>query len=244
MARGSRIRLDLDSRRAQLLELGRALFNARAYDDISIDDIAAAAGVSKGLLYHYFPSKRSFYVATVREGVARLLERTETGPDVPPSERLTRGLDAYLAYVEENASAYAGLLRSGVGRDDEVAEIVEETRRKMIARIAGGLGIDDPPPHVAIALRGWIGMVEGASLEWVERGGVARSWLRDMLVRALESTLAHALTLPVHHDAGPSPVRASRDAASRASATVAVPGVAGARASRARVRRPRQRPAR
>jgi hypothetical protein len=121
--------------------------------------------------------------------------------------------------VEENASAYATLLRSGVGTDDEVAEIVEETRRTMIARIAGGLGVDDPPPRVAIALRGWIGLVEGASLEWVEVGGIGRDALRDLLVRALESILAQALTLPVEATPGPTPVRASRAAASRSASS-------------------------
>src|SRR5688572_23935942 len=61
------LRLATDERRTQLLDLGRELFNTRPFDDISIDEIAAAAGISKGLLYHYFPSKRHFYVETVRE---------------------------------------------------------------------------------------------------------------------------------------------------------------------------------
>src|SRR5690242_4164925 len=71
----ARVRLDVDERRAQLVALGLAEFGTRTYDDVSIDLIAQAAGISKGLLYHYFPTKRAFYVACVREAAARLLAR-------------------------------------------------------------------------------------------------------------------------------------------------------------------------
>src|SRR5262249_47381912 len=63
----SRVRLDVDARRAQLVDLGLTEFGTRTYDEVSIDRIAQMAGISKGLLYHYFPTKRAFYVACVRE---------------------------------------------------------------------------------------------------------------------------------------------------------------------------------
>ena len=69
-----RARLDVDARRRQLLALGTALFGSRPYDEVSIDEVARTAGISKGLLYHYFPTKRDFYVATVREAAAELVE--------------------------------------------------------------------------------------------------------------------------------------------------------------------------
>ena len=205
----SRTRLGLDQRRAQLIELGRALFNARAYDEISIDDIAEAAGISKGLLYHYFPSKRSFYVATVRAGAAQLTALTEEAEGFPVAERLVRGLDAYIAYVDANASSYATLLRSGIGSDAEVAGIVEETRRVLIGQIARGLGATPPTPAVSLALRAWIGFVEGASLEWIDHRGVSRDDLRTLLITALQSAVASAATLEGH--AGQQP-RATRRA--------------------------------
>src|SRR5271170_6359642 len=91
---GTRSRLEVDARRAQLVTLGIDLFAARAYDEVSIDELARAAGVSKGLLYHYFPTKRDFYVATVQEAARQLIERT-TGHDdrATPRERLRAGLD-------------------------------------------------------------------------------------------------------------------------------------------------------
>lgn len=191
----ARTRLGLDERRAQLIDLGRELFNARSYDEISIDDIAAAAGISKGLLYHYFPSKRSFYVETVRSGAAQMTELTGAAEASPPGERLERGLDAYIDYVEANASAYATLLRSGVGADTEVAAIVEETRRVLIARIVRGMGVKAPPPPLRLALRAWLGFVEGASLEWIDHRGVSKRDLRTLLVSALQSAVSAAATL-------------------------------------------------
>jgi AcrR family transcriptional regulator len=194
-----RPRLAIDERRAQLLDLGKRLFNERAYDDISIDDIAAAAKISKGLLYHYFPSKKDFYVATVRLASEEMVVRTRPPEDLPPAEKLERGLDAYLDYVETNAVAYRALMRSGVGVDAAVADIVEDTRRTLIARIAReGLNLEHPRPVVRLALRAWIGFVEAASLDWLEHGGVDRKTLRATLSAALANAMVTAGSLDPH----------------------------------------------
>ena len=196
--RPRRARLALDERRAQLLDAGRALFNRRAYEEISIDDIAEAVGVSKGLLYHYFPSKRRFFVEVVRLGAEQMLALTEpAGDDALPFERLRLGLDAYLRYVEGNARAFAMLMRTGVGVDASVRAILERARKTLVERIVRGIG-DVPapmPPALRLALRGWIGMVEAASLDWVEHErdlprGVLRDALASVFAVTLESTLA------------------------------------------------------
>src|SRR5688572_23691931 len=84
-----RARLQVDERRAQLLALGLQLFTDHTYDELSIDDIAGAAGISKGLLYHYFPSKRDYYVEVVRMAAGHLVERTaEAGVDASPDSLL------------------------------------------------------------------------------------------------------------------------------------------------------------
>src|SRR6185503_20426450 len=77
-----RVRLEVDARRAQLLEVGRELFTTRCYDDLSIDEIAQAAGISKGLLYHYFPGKRVYYVESLREAAEELLRQTLAPKDL------------------------------------------------------------------------------------------------------------------------------------------------------------------
>src|ERR1700752_318547 len=121
-------RLSVEERRTQLLDLGRRLFNARPYDPISIDEIAAAAGISKGLLYHYFPSKRHFYVEVVRKGAEHVQRLTAVRPELAPADQLRASIDSFLTYVEKNAAAYGHLLRSGVGTDPEASAIVECTR--------------------------------------------------------------------------------------------------------------------
>ena len=192
MRRRSRERLQTDERRQKLLELGRELFNARTYDEIGIGDIARAAGISKGLLYHYFPSKRHFYVETVRSAAARMMELTRPDESLAPIERLQFGLDAYLDYVDDNAVAYTNLMRSGVGADAEVSEIVEHTRQVMIDRILHGVGVTKPAAIVRTALRGWVGLVEAMSLDVLDHRDVGRSQLRSLIILALEATLAGA----------------------------------------------------
>lgn len=188
MARAPR-RSAPDERRAQLVELGLRLFSERSYDELSIDDIAREAGISKGLLYHYFPSKRDYYVETVRAAAQLLLDRTD--PDIGPEpEALLAGLDAYLGFAEEHAAAFVALMRSGVGQDAEVAGVLEATRARYVARIAERLGLTDPAPRLRIALRGWVGFVEAASLEWLERRDLARDDLRDLLAQMMLATLA------------------------------------------------------
>src|SRR5205823_14099933 len=127
-----RTRLDVDERRAQLLALGISIFSERPYDDVSIDDLAAAAGVSKGLLYHYFRTKRDFYVAAIEQASEQLLAQTMTSRDLPPEERLRISLETYLDFVERHGQAYVALMRGGIGADPEVAKLLDKTRGRII----------------------------------------------------------------------------------------------------------------
>ena len=141
-----RARLDVEERRRQLVALGIELFSQRPYDEVSIEELAQEAGISKGLLYHYFPTKRHFYIETVREAARQLLEKTATAGDMDPLDRLRRGLDAYIDYVAKHGKPYEALLRSGVGADAEVRSArVSWKRRRMMRggrwfawRCAGG----------------------------------------------------------------------------------------------------------
>ncbi|HJL16357.1 MAG TPA: TetR/AcrR family transcriptional regulator [Sandaracinaceae bacterium LLY-WYZ-13_1] len=186
----ARSRLQVDERRAQLLELGLRLFSERAYDEVSIDDIAREAGVSKGLLYHYFGGKRAFYVACVDAAAAALVERTEPTHELSEPDRARRGLEAYLDFVEERAGAYGALMRSGIGHDPEVAAILEGARRAIVDRMLEGMGVRPPRPLVRLAARSWIGQVEAACLEWLERRDVPREALIRLLLGALYGTLS------------------------------------------------------
>ena len=187
--RKGRQRLEVAERRAQLVALGLERFGRTAYDEVSIDDLARAAGISKGLLYHYFPTKRDYYVATVRAAAEQLLAASIPSPELPPLERLDRGLDAYLEYVERHGAAYVSLMRGGIGIDREVQAIIEETRRRFAEKILDDLPLEKPNPLVRLLLRGWIGMVETVSVEWAASRDVGRVELRDLLGRILIEAL-------------------------------------------------------
>ena len=177
----------MEDRRAQLIQTGAELFSARAYDEISIDDIAAAAGISKGLLYHYFSGKRGLYVEVVRAESERLLEVTDVGGEDPTRA----GLDALLDYVAQHAGAWAALMRGGVGSDVEVAAILDDTRAAMADRVLARHWTDrrPAPPALRTAVRGWQGFVEAATLDWIERGDLDRAVLRELLALALDGAV-------------------------------------------------------
>jgi AcrR family transcriptional regulator len=181
-----RARLDVEERRKRLVALGMELFSERTYDDVSIAELAQAAGISKGLLYHYFPTKRDFYVATVRQAAQQLLERTATPETMDPLERLRSGLDACLDYVAKHGKPYQALLRSGVGADAEVARIVDGTRQAFGARLLEGAPVAERGPLVQLVLRGWVGFVEAATVEWIDhKRRIDRTALRELLVKVL-----------------------------------------------------------
>ena len=153
MAAPRRARLSTDARREQLVALGIEIFSERPFDEVSIDDIAAAAGISKGLLYHYFPSKRDFYVAVIRSAADEMQALTEPDPALEPRDRLAAALERYLEYVETHARGYATVLRAGIGSDPAVAEIVEEVRGAMVARLLDDLPVTPPGEEPPVALR-------------------------------------------------------------------------------------------
>jgi AcrR family transcriptional regulator len=172
-------RLDVDERRRRLIEAGTELFTRHAYDELSMAQIAREAGISKALLYHYFPSKRDFFVATLQEKATELSQRTAEAidPGSSPEEQLAAGLDAFLGFVEENAGAYLKLLRSaGI---PEVRELVEQVREGTAATLARGL---DRELGVA---RAWLWFVDGAIVGWLERGELTRSQVHAAALAAI-----------------------------------------------------------
>lgn len=172
----ARTRLQVDVRRRQLLELGLELFASQSYDELSIDEIARRAGVSKGLLYHYYPSKRAFYVAAVQEAARQLLEETDvdrhgSGAE-PDPEGQRAGLRAFIDYVSRHRVVYAFLLRGGIGTDPEVSKVLAETREALVDRMLKRLarfGARPDDPSSRLRLRGWLGFLEAASLDWAEK---------------------------------------------------------------------------
>jgi AcrR family transcriptional regulator len=192
VAKAVRTRLEVDERRAQLLDLGIRAFSERSYDEVSIDDLARAAGVSKGLLYHYFPTKRDFYVAALAHSSQQLLALTLTPQGEPAETRIRAGLEAYLDFVERHGQAYVALMRGGIGSDVEVQAILERTRATFVERIRENVPRHLATPLVRLTLRGWIGFVEATSSEWLSRRTVPRRRLIELLGNVLLSALSLA----------------------------------------------------
>lgn len=189
----TRHRLDTDARREQLLALGLAMFSQRSFDEVQIDDVARAAGISRGLLYHYFPNKRDFYLAVLRAAAAKLLDATAATPDTPPYLRLRTGLRAYLDFARSHARGQISLLRSGVGIDPEVAGIVQQVRRSLAERVLSGIGLARPTPEVTTLVWGWIGLVEATSLEWLDAPTLSPDALLELWSSSLLRLLAPEL---------------------------------------------------
>jgi AcrR family transcriptional regulator len=187
-------RLDNDERRRRLLELGADLFTRHAYDEISMAQIAREAGISKALLYHYFPSKQEYFVATLATGAEELRRRIEPDPDLPPAEALPAALDAYLAWIDENAEAYAKLLQS-TATVPEVRELVEGVRTATVERILAGIGTSEPAARTAV--RGWLWFMDGACLDWIAHRDLERPQLLGLLLGTLFGALmAAGVALP------------------------------------------------
>ena len=178
-------RLDVDVRRAQLLEAGARLFTEKGYEGVSMNDVARAAGISKGLLYHYFPGKEEFFAATLEAAAQELAALTATDPSTPPLEQVLQALDAYLAWIEDNAKSYAALL-GAAGSVGEAGRLVEQVREATATRIIEGLGAKGRrAKELDVAVRGWLWAIDGACLRWLERGDIPRERLRDLLLAML-----------------------------------------------------------
>jgi AcrR family transcriptional regulator len=182
--------MQVDDRRRQLLELGAELFARHSLAELSMARIAREAGISKALLYHYFPSKHDFFVATLQQAADEVRRRTEPDPDLEPLEALSRSLDSFLGWVEDNELAYRKLLESA-GAVAEVGALVNEVRDATSARILEGLGAE-PLPALRVAARAWLWFVDGAILDWLEHRDLSRSELRDLLLGSLTGALSAA----------------------------------------------------
>jgi AcrR family transcriptional regulator len=179
-----RTRLDPDARRAQLVELGvRALSKASLYD-VNLDEIAAAAGISRSLLFHYFGSKRRFQLAVVQAAAAGLLQGTDPDPALPAAQQLRASIEDSVDYVSSRRDLYLSLVRGAASGDAAMQEIFDRTRTALVDRIMDGigeLGGDPGDPLLPIAVRAWLAFTEEAIISWTPGGPVPRERLTEFL---------------------------------------------------------------
>ncbi len=187
--RPQRSRLSPDQRRTQLLDLGVSLLATRSLDELTIDVLAEEAGISRGLLYHYFGNKHDFREAVVRRAVADLVEQTAPPEGGEPLDRLLASVAAYVDYVVANYQGYVSIVRGAAGGNETLRRVYEETRAALTDRIftedAQGEIIPDTPA-ARLMVRGWSAMGEEMVLTWVAD---PRGVTRDQLLESLSASL-------------------------------------------------------
>ncbi|MFE2967958.1 TetR/AcrR family transcriptional regulator [Streptomyces sp. NPDC059340] len=188
----TRRRLSTEERREQLLSVGARLFSESPYDEVWIEQVAEIAGVSRGLLYHYFPTKRDFFAAVVERESERMLRLTAAVPGIPVSEQLSAGLDTFLAYVEAHAHGFRAFHRADAAGDQAVRRVYQRALAAQEQQILAALDADpDVPggiedrPELRIAVRGWLAFTTAVCLEWLRGAELTREQLRDLCARAL-----------------------------------------------------------
>jgi AcrR family transcriptional regulator len=191
LARAPRTRLDPESRREHLLAVGAKLFAEHTYDEVWIDEVARQAGVSRGLLYHYFPDKRAFFAAILAAEGKRLAEVTAPDPELPPLERLRAGLDAYLGYVEQNPDGYRAVHRGALSADPQLRSVVEANLERQAQRLLDAIRPDrQPTDSERLAVHGWLAFLVATTLRWLDQRTPTRSDVRELCVNTLIAALA------------------------------------------------------
>jgi AcrR family transcriptional regulator len=186
-------RLEHDERRRQILHVARRLFSERTYASVSTAEIAREAGVARGLLHHYFGTKRELYLEVIRE-----ILRMPTSPVPTPSpghglrQVISESADRWLDLLERNRGAWLAATGSqGPGRDPEVEAILEAGRERAADRLIEALpGVGDPAPAELRALvRCYSALAEAASVEWLQRGRLTRPQVHALLVQGFFSLI-------------------------------------------------------
>lgn len=187
-----RRRMSTEERREQLLSVGARLFSESPYDEVWIEQVAEIAGVSRGLLYHYFPAKRDFFAAVVERESGRMLRLTAAVPGRPVREQLDAGLESYLSYVEEHAHGFRAFHRAEAAGDQTVREVYHRALAAQEQQILAALAADpsfgcalEELPELRIAVRGWLAFTTAVCLEWLRGTELTRRQVREVCARAL-----------------------------------------------------------
>lgn len=190
----TRTRLSREDRSDQLLDLGAELFATRSYEDVHIEEISELAEVSRGLLYHYYPTKRAFFAALLRREAARMIDLTEPDPGLTVLEQLRAGIDTYLEHCRQHTHGVKVVYSGWGSADPEVQEIINHDLRVQEDRIVNAVSPDAPASEfLRIAVRGWLAFMRSACHDWLDSDDIAKEDVRDLCTQALVATL---LALP------------------------------------------------
>lgn len=192
-------RLSPEERRAQLIRIAEHLFQTRPYDEIGVIDVAKAAGITHGLIYHYFSSKEALFIASFEARAQELLDRCDADTALPLLDQLLFGIRGYLDFCEEHRVAYLNLFRSPTAAQPEFFRICEATRAALVERCLTSMGLGEGAlPATRLSLRGYLGYSETIVLEWLERPTVPRAAIERLILSTIGAALRTGLELDGH----------------------------------------------
>ncbi|GGX16978.1 TetR/AcrR family transcriptional regulator [Streptomyces noursei] len=185
MTTGARRRMGVEERREQLIAVALDLFSHRSPEDVSIDEIAEAAGISRPLVYHYFPGKQQLYEAALRRAADELTARFVEPREGPLGARLLRVMERYFDFVEEHGPGFSALMRGGpaIG-STRTSALIDGVRQAAYTQILSHLDVDAhaPSPRLELVVRSWISLAETTALLWLDGRRVPRAELERQLV--------------------------------------------------------------
>jgi AcrR family transcriptional regulator len=191
-------RLEHDERRRQILACARRLFSERNYDAVSTTDIAREAGVARGLLHHYFGTKRDLYLEVVRSLVRMPSNPVPLhGPGPGLELVIEQSVDRWLVMLERNRETWlAAVGPRGLGRDPEVEAILDDAREQAADRLIEALQTYEAaqaPDELRATIRAYSGFAEAASVEWLLRQRLTREQVRALLIQGFLSIVHDVL---------------------------------------------------
>ncbi|MGW0764756.1 TetR/AcrR family transcriptional regulator [Streptomyces sp. NPDC002676] len=183
MSTGVRRRMGVEERRQQLIGVALDLFSRRSPDEVSIDEIATAAGISRPLVYHYFPGKHSLYEAALRRAADDLAARFEEPREGSLGARLLRVMRRFFDFVDEHGPGFSALMRGGpaVGSTATNA-LIDSVRQAAYVQILAHLDVTDASPRLEMVVRSWISLAESTALLWLDGRRIPRAELELQLV--------------------------------------------------------------
>jgi AcrR family transcriptional regulator len=199
----TRRRLDPHLRREQLLDTAAALFAAKPYEDVQMDDIAARAGVSRATLYHYYPSKRDLYIAIFKRASDRFLARVSPDRQLPLAEQLAAGLEAHIQSFVDHPFEAVAINRGALSDDPAIQAIISKELNVVGQRLVNELVAEGHPRNVTeIAVEGWLAFVRAACVKWIQSQSISRTDLTEMCLRAFDCALGAPMASRRHRLSG------------------------------------------
>ncbi|MEU7425374.1 TetR/AcrR family transcriptional regulator [Streptomyces sp. NPDC040750] len=184
--------MGVEERRQQLIGVALDMFSRRSPDEVSIDEIASAAGISRPLVYHYFPGKLSLYEAALKRAAEDLAGRFAEPHDGPLGARLLRVMRRFFDFVDEHGPGFSALMRGGpavsadgVGSREHVSAthaLIDSVRQAAYEQMLSHLGVDVASPRLELVVRSWISLAESTALLWLDGRRIPRAELEVQLV--------------------------------------------------------------